>query len=215
MFLAPSPLTGEGWGEGGMPTKLTNFARKLRTNPTDTESLLWRYLRAGRVDGYKFKRQQPLGGYIVDFVCFESRLIIELDGGQHADQAEADKIRDQWLNGQGFQVVRFWNNEVMTNLEGVLQCIHAALSPSPRLSVPTRGLRSATGLSPCGTVCKGEGENQGCAAPSPTGRERENLQCATPSPLVGEGWGEGNSKQVPFTIAPSPLVGEGWGEGEM
>ena len=121
-----------------MPTKLTNFARQLRTNSTDTESLLWRHLRASRFDGYKFKRQQPLGGYIVDFVCFESRLIVELDGGQHADQAAADKIRGQWLNDQGFQVLRFWNNEVLTNLEGVMQCVHAALSPSPRPS-PVKG----------------------------------------------------------------------------
>ncbi|MDP2878940.1 MAG: endonuclease domain-containing protein [Sulfuricella sp.] len=121
-----------------MPTKLTNFARQLRTNSTDTESLLWRHLRASRFDDYKFKRQQPLGGYIVDFVCFESRLIIELDGGQHADQEDADKIRDQWLNSQGFQILRFWNNEVLTNLEGVMQCIHVALSPSPRPS-PVKG----------------------------------------------------------------------------
>ncbi len=118
MFLAHAPLTGEGWGEGEIPTKLTNFARQLRKNLTDTERLLWQLLRAGRFAGSKFKRQQPLGGYIVDFFCFESRLIIELDGGQHADQEEADKIRDQWLKSQGFQVLRFWNNEVLTNLEG-------------------------------------------------------------------------------------------------
>jgi very-short-patch-repair endonuclease len=121
-----------------MPTKLTGVARRLRKNSTDTEKLLWQYLRAGRFDGHKFKRQQPLGNYVVDFVCFEARLIVELDGGQHADQAEADKFRDQWLNGQGFRVLRFWNNEVLTNLEGVLQCIHAALPPSPRPS-PVKG----------------------------------------------------------------------------
>lgn len=133
-----------------MPDKLTAIARVLRKNSTDVERLLWRHLRAGRFAGYRFRRQQPLGPYVVDFACFEARLVIELDGGQHADQEEADKIRDQWLNGQGFQVLRFWNNEVLTNLEGVLQCIHAALPPSP-LPSPV----------------KGEGENLECATPSP------------------------------------------------
>ena len=133
-----------------MSAKLTKVARLLRKSSTDTERLLWQHLRAGRFYGHKFKRQQPLGNYVVDFVCFEARLIIELDGGQHADQADADKIRGQWLNGQGFRVLRFWNNEVLTNLEGVMQCMHAALSPSPRPS-----------------PVKGEGEgHQGCSIPT-------------------------------------------------
>jgi very-short-patch-repair endonuclease len=120
-----------------MSPKLTNVARLLRKNSTEIERLLWRHLRAGRFDGYKFKRQQPLGSYVVDFVCFEARLVIELDGGQHAD-SEADCHRDGWLKEQGFNVLRFWNNDVLTNLEGVLQRTHVELPPSPQPS-PVKG----------------------------------------------------------------------------
>ncbi len=120
-----------------MSSKLTSVARLLHKNSTDVERLLWRHLRAGRFDGYKFKRQQPLGDYVVDFVCFEARLVVELDGGQHAD-SEADCIRDHWLREQGFNVLRFWNNEVLTNLEGLLQRIHSELTPSPQPS-PVKG----------------------------------------------------------------------------
>ncbi|MDD5242173.1 MAG: endonuclease domain-containing protein [Sulfuricella sp.] len=141
-----------------MSARLTAIARLLRKNSTDVERLLWRHLRAGQFGGHKFKRQQPLGCYVVDFVCFEARLIIELDGGQHTDQVEADKIRDQWLNDEGFRVLRFWNNEVLTNLEGVMQCMQSALLPSPPLpSPPPRGGRELPcecqrfgPLSPCG-----------------------------------------------------------------
>ncbi len=113
-------------------------ARKLRTNSTDAELRLWQYLRANRLNGHKFKRQQPLGSYIVDFVCFEARLIIEADGAQHADQQDYDKARDYWLKNQGFHVLRFWNNDVLENTEGVLQMIVAHLLPSPQPS-PVKG----------------------------------------------------------------------------
>ncbi len=70
----------------------------------------------------KFRRQQPMGKYIVDFVCFETKIVIEVDGGQHAGE-EKDKDRDKWLNGEGFKVLRFWNNEVLQNLRGILEVI--------------------------------------------------------------------------------------------
>jgi very-short-patch-repair endonuclease len=117
-------------------------ARELRKNATDCERLLWQQLRAHRLQGFKFKRQQPLGLYIVDFVCFEARLIIEADGGHHAEQAEYDNRRDDWLRSQGFTVLRFWNNEILTNIEGVLERILEGCqnlnSPSPQ-PLPRRG----------------------------------------------------------------------------
>jgi very-short-patch-repair endonuclease len=99
------------------------LARNLRKNPTEVERLLWRHLRAHRFFALKFRRQQPLGKYIVDFICFEKKFIIELDGGQHATDRLNDAERDAWLKSQGFHVLRFWNNEVLSNMDGVLQKI--------------------------------------------------------------------------------------------
>ena len=106
-----------------------HFAKDLRTSMTDAERLLWKHLRAHRLSGQKFRRQQPLGPYIVDFVHFNSRLIVEADGGQH-NESETDKQRDAWLKEQGFQVLRFWNNEILQNTEAVLEVIFSALDPS-------------------------------------------------------------------------------------
>jgi len=105
-----------------MPNRKTDFARQLRIQMTDAERRLWRHLRAHRLSGIKFKRQQPVGPFIVDFVCFQSRLVIELDGGQHF-RNDHDRIRDAWLQQRGFRVLRFWNNEVLGNLDGVVQKI--------------------------------------------------------------------------------------------
>ena len=113
-----------------------HLAKKLRTNQTDAELKIWQALRGSQLQGCKFRRQVPLDRYIVDFVCFEHKLIIEIDGGQHAF-SEPDKLRDLQLNLQGFQVLRFWNNDVMNNLMSVLQRILESLNgvntphPSP------------------------------------------------------------------------------------
>ena len=101
--------------------KITKLARGLRKSHTDTELLLWKYLRTRQMEGVKFRRQQPIGKYVVDFVSFEKRVVIEVDGGQHSE--EVDKERDQWLNNEGFKVLRFWNNEVLKNTEGVFEVI--------------------------------------------------------------------------------------------
>jgi very-short-patch-repair endonuclease len=103
----------------------------LRSNQTEVEERLWYHLRAHRFMGLKFKRQKPMGPYIVDFVCVERRLIIELDGGQHSEQTTYDEQRDAWLRNQGYTALRFWNNEVMQQLEGVLEKIRLALSTNP------------------------------------------------------------------------------------
>lgn len=102
---------------------------------TAEEHALWRQLRAKRFSGWKFRRQQPLGRFIVDFVCFAQRLIVELDGAQHAKASEYDGYRDGWLKQQGFRVLRFWNNEWSVQPEAVLEAIWQALhrgDPSPQ-----------------------------------------------------------------------------------
>jgi len=107
------------------------IAKKLRINSTDTEKYLWKYLRERQLEGFKFRRQHPIGKYIVDFVNLERKIIIELDGGQHLENKK-DKLRDKWLEKQGYEVLRFWDNEVLTNVEGVLEVIREKiLSPSP------------------------------------------------------------------------------------
>ena len=117
-------------------------AKSLRTNQTEAEQRMWYHLRAHRFMDLKFKRQKPMGRYIVDFVCVERQLIIELDGGQHAEQVAYDQHRDQWLRSQGYTVLRFWNNEVMGNLEGVLEQVRITLdlnSLSPPAPLPQMG----------------------------------------------------------------------------
>ena len=106
---------------------MKDFARELRRNSTDAERILWRQLRDRQLLGCKFRRQYTLGPYIVDFVCLEARLIVEVDGGQHMDRAQQDVLRSQYLIGLGYKVLRFWNNEVLTDMEGVLQQIYMEL----------------------------------------------------------------------------------------
>jgi very-short-patch-repair endonuclease len=121
--------------------KIRSRARALRNNPTDVEKLLWRQLRMWQLDGYKFRRQQPLGNFIVDFVCLDKRLIVELDGGQHAERSDDDANRDAWLSKQGFTVLRFWNNDVLKNVTTVTERIFETLKNSPFLSPSPQGGR--------------------------------------------------------------------------
>ncbi|HYZ60870.1 MAG TPA: endonuclease domain-containing protein [Acetobacteraceae bacterium] len=105
-------------------------ALRLRQRQTDVERRLWFALRDRRLRGAKFRRQAPMGPYIVDFVCLQAALIVELDGGQHG--GDEDQARQAWLEAQGYHVLRFWNNEVTTNFDGVLSTISARLQkPSP------------------------------------------------------------------------------------
>lgn len=101
--------------------KLLANAKRMRHVPTEAELKLWQQLRAGRLTDYKFKRQQPIGGFIVDFVCFARKLIIEVDGGQHADPRARDEARTAWLQAQVFQVLRFWNHDVLQRRDLVLE----------------------------------------------------------------------------------------------
>jgi very-short-patch-repair endonuclease len=100
--------------------------RRLRRQATDAETKLWFALRDRRLGGFKFVRQEAIGPYVADFVCREKRLIVEVDGGQHADNAR-DRMRDAALTADGYQVLRFWNSDVLSNEEGVLTVILAKL----------------------------------------------------------------------------------------
>ncbi len=125
-------------------TRLRKYACDMRHEQTVAEQKIWQQIRDRRLDHHKFKRQYPIGPYIVDFICLEQRLIVELDGGQHASQQSYDAARDAFLMAQGFQVLRLWNHDVLTNMEGVVVTLLDALrggeTPSPRPS-PPKGAR--------------------------------------------------------------------------
>jgi very-short-patch-repair endonuclease len=117
-------------------------AKALRQQMTDAERCLWQQLRAHRFMGLKFKRQKPLGHYIVDFMCFEAGLVVELDGGQHAEQVAYDQRRDAWLQEQGFTVLRFWNHEALLQTNAVLEQLRLWVEkkqPSPPAPLPPAG----------------------------------------------------------------------------
>ena len=119
------------------------MARSLRKNPTETERVLWGHLRMRQFKGFKFRRQQPFGRYVVDFVCLAKKLIVEVDGEQHAVSSE-DAVRTAWLESQGFRVMRFWNNQVLSDMECVTKVIWDALScghETPHLNPPPQGGR--------------------------------------------------------------------------
>jgi len=104
------------------------FPRHLRTNSTEAEQRLWRALRNRQLAGYKFRRQHPIPPFIVDFICLERRLIIELDGGQHAEAVVPDEARTAHLEGLGYKVLRFWNHEALSNTDGILTVILGSLN---------------------------------------------------------------------------------------
>jgi very-short-patch-repair endonuclease len=107
----------------------TSRAKRLRKNSTDAERALWRILRSRQLGGHKFRRQQPLGPFIVDFVCLDARMVVEIDGGQHNEEEDIayDQRRSQWSEKAGFRVMRFWNHEVLSELESVSDAISNAL----------------------------------------------------------------------------------------
>ena len=123
---------------------LKERARRLRREQTEAEKKLWARLRTRQLGGFKFRRQFVIGPFITDFCCFEQRLVVELDGGQHADHYDADRRRSDFLLSRGYRVLRFWDNEVMENLDAVLERIGEALDgaetePSPLPSPNGRG----------------------------------------------------------------------------
>lgn len=137
-------------GRGSNSDILHKRAKELRQNSTDAEKKLWSILRANKLNNLHFKRQQPIGKYIVDFVCFSKKIIIELDGGQHGEteNIKKDNERTKFLEQEGFHVIRIWNNEVLSNIEGTIDYIISSLAPCGRgvgrgvaLKIPRRGKR--------------------------------------------------------------------------
>lgn len=106
-----------------MDKLLKQRSRDLRKNLTDAEQKLWQKLRHKQINDHKFRRQFVLGNYIVDFICLDKRLIVEVDGGQHMDNVDYDLHRDEWLKSQNFKALRFWNNQVLNEIDSVLEVI--------------------------------------------------------------------------------------------
>jgi len=140
--------------------------RSLRRGGTDAEQLLWRHLRSRQLDGFKFRRQMWFCGFIADFACVEAKLIVEADGGQHAEATEYDDRRSAAFAAEGYRTLRFWNNDVLENIEGVLTAIRDAL-PSPSHPAAPGGPLPLPGT--------GEGK----------------VRANTPSPI----WGEGGARR--------------------
>jgi very-short-patch-repair endonuclease len=113
-----------------LPSGAVDRARTLRRNATEAEKRLWRALHE-QLPTVKFRRQVPHGAYVADFLCFSGKLVVEVDGASHAESAEQDAVRTRYFETQGYQILRFWNHEVMENTEGVVAVIAARLSPSP------------------------------------------------------------------------------------
>ena len=162
--------------------KPITFARQLRRQQTDAENMLWSRLRAHRLFGLKFRRQQPMGSYVVDFFCPEKMLIVELDGGQHQDRAGYDQARDDWLKSEGYTVLRYWNNELMCNLDGVLEDICRCAGVLEKASPSDETTSQPTRLPKCVS------QVSGCPQPlSPQGRWAQTLEMSSfsPPPIVG------------------------------
>ena len=136
----PSPERGGSPAEGGRGgvAMANERARQLRTNSTDAERKLWRFLRTLKSQGFHFRRQAPIDHLIVDFACYAARLVIEVDGGQHntASGQRVDVARDTHLRAQKFRVLRFWNNDVIGNIEGVAHAIQSALAENAATPTP-------------------------------------------------------------------------------
>ena len=138
---------------------LQSRARRLRKQATDAERYLWRHLRDRQIAGYRFRRQVPVAGFIADFACLEAKVIVELDGGQHAQHVGYDEQRDRLIEAQGFRILRFWDNQVFLETQAVLEQIMRALespAPHPDLS-PQAGDK--------GTLEAEQGNGEGGLAP--------------------------------------------------
>jgi very-short-patch-repair endonuclease len=192
------------------PKTLTSHARRLRRNQTDAERVLWRHLRGRQVNGFKFRRQYPLGPFIVDVCCFERRLVVELDGGQHAQRTDHDARRTAYLNHIGYQVLRYWDHDVLADPEAVaediLRALEEAPSPFPLLRERKFDIGEGRKNSPRPSLSPREREID-------TGEGRENSPLHPLSPREREidtGEGRKNSPHPPLSPRERKFdIGEG------
>jgi very-short-patch-repair endonuclease len=134
------------FGSHAMNDRQRKFAQQMRAQPTDAERVLWQRLRHDiALAGSHFRRQALVGPFIVDFASLKAKIVIELDGGQHNWQQESDALRQRQIEAAGYRVLRFWNNDVLGNLEGVLNEIQSALPPTPDLESELRSPRTPQG----------------------------------------------------------------------
>ncbi|HVJ32226.1 MAG TPA: endonuclease domain-containing protein [Terriglobia bacterium] len=183
-------------------------ARSLRRRSTDAERRFWLMLRDRRLRGWKFRRQVPLGPYVVDFYCALAKVVVELDGGQHADQIARDHQRSNWLMSEGYSVVRFWNNDVLANTDGVLIELLRHLQASGPLTLPLS--REGRGNAVTSSLCSGTTVEQG---------EKDRLYSADvmrddAALSLTNAQNPTNTKEASNSV-PSPLAGEGQGEGAL
>jgi very-short-patch-repair endonuclease len=162
----------------------THLARNMRRVPTNAERKLWMQLRQLSPQGSHFRRQVRLGTYIVDFASYAARLVIEVDGGQHAEN-RSDAERTKYIEDQGYRVLRFWNNDLLGNIDGVLEVIQTAMSRSPHLPAESNSIRDASSPSPLVGEGRGGGA-RGC------GTEVPHTKTPTPDPSP-QGGGEPNA----------------------
>jgi adenine-specific DNA-methyltransferase len=175
-------------------------ARKLRRSSTDVERKLWHRIRDKQIEDFRFRRQRPIGKYIVDFVCLDAMLIIEVDGSQHAEAIAADVARTQFLESLGYRVVRFWNNEVIDNVEGVLERVREALlqlatsNPTPTLPLAGEGAGYASANASTRTPSSAPRGKQPPGLRR-AGMARRSKKPPPPSavPLAGEGAGQASA----------------------
>lgn len=190
----------------------TNNARRLRSNMTDAERRLWRHLRLEQMQGCKFRRQTPIGAYIVDFVSFDAMLVIEVDGGQHADNREADEQRTRYLNQLGYRVIRFWNNQVLQETDAVLETIRRELLVLA-LPLPQQPLRP-NGLSRAGGGAREQAADFEAKAFLISTAAQNRLL-----PPAGKGWDRGKSNSRPGKAGhgsrPSPHGGRDGDRGDQ
>ena len=200
-------------------------ARSLRTNMTDAERHLWQRLRRKQLQGHRFRRLAPLGACIADFVCYDARLVIEIDGSQHMDQLARDLERDRWFESQSFRVLRFWNNQVLRETDAVIEVIMRALDAPPPHPSPARGEGELVrgddmGHPPHPSPARGEGElvrgdDMGHPPqPSPARGEGELVRGDDmghpPHPYSVKGEGESiRSDGKRYPSHPFPVKGEG------
>ena len=149
--------------------RIVAAARKMRRTSTDVERELWHRIRDKQIDNFRFRRQRPIGKYIVDFICLDAKLIIELDGGQHANDVAYDERRTAFLRSLGYRVLRFWNSEVTENLDGVLERLRGELlgaNANPTLALPLTGEGIDRASDDVGTIAN---------APSPAKRGKVGM----------------------------------------